>query len=358
MAEESSQNPVKKFGNEVGGLFSQAFGKDSGINGLTFLNALKSDFTKKFNSVWDRITDADHKLSSDDNIYVPVDQKTLIGTDFSSLYNGRISADTLQTDQGDLQFLKVKADYDTELRSGYCVRLEPTSYDALNVRNKAIYEVTLLSKAYADQYDGTNTDSIVSSYRETMNQYKTACEANGLNWDSVLSDVSTELQTENHWYKQEGKSDEFDMASKAHALMLTAAGPDFHDSLVPAFTGEFSYEDTIRENGSSVVGKKGVLNTIGTYANKGTAAITGAVGGAWSSIRNKCNELVDNDQSQQASSNINNPSQITSAAKNGKDEFLSFIGNSSAPGTRAAQAAELVSGMDTSSSGIDLDNID
>lgn len=359
MSGTTSSNPVQNYTQSVGGLMKQAFGKDSGINGITFLNAIKTDFLTKFNSIWDKITDAKHELSPDDNIYVPVDQKTLIGTDFSMLYNGKISTNTLETDQGAVKFLNVKADYDTELRSGYCTSSEPVIYDALGTRDKAVYEITLLSKAYADLYDGTNTEDIVQNYGDTMNQYKSACEANGLNWESVLSDVSTELQTENYWYKKEGKADEFDMASKAHALMLTAAGPDFKDSLTLAFTGEFDYEDTISENGSEVVDKKGVLGTAGKYINKGTAAVTNAVGGAWSSIRNKCNELVNEDKSVQSAGNpglVAKP--FTQDSVISKDGFLSFVGNSRAPGSRDAQLAELTSNIDTSgNSSIDLDDI-
>ena len=74
----------------------------------------------------------------DDNVYVPVNQKTLLGYDFNTLYD---SFDTVPygTDNGRLSDIMIpRTGYDTEIHGWFGRADSPSSYDCLSDEDKLV----------------------------------------------------------------------------------------------------------------------------------------------------------------------------------------------------------------------------
>ena len=290
----SKINDAQQYVNDVKGMSGQLFGKEVGITPGEYIKRLLNGGKGTFNRLMDKFTGADENLRHDDNICVPVGQKTLLGQDFQSLFNRstKFSMTTMTTDTGQpKKYIGANTNYDVNMYGGLS-KTEPVEYDALTPDAKAVYEVTLLSKAYASEMGKGNDDVLSQSYKSMMQAYQSVCENSGVSWAHVLNCVSDELQAENVAAKNRGDIDEFNAASNAHRMMLTAAPADFQDSLSIAYAGQFNYEDTINPNGDTSVDRS-FLKSVGNLVQTGTSFASRIVGTAWNYCRSVASEIHD-----------------------------------------------------------------
>lgn len=190
----------------------------------------------------------------DDRIEIQAGTQTLLGEDFASLYE---SCETTALNPGNgtsVSVLKSTCSYPTEMHSGNLVMGDWSDYSNVPVDKRASYEVALLTKKYAALPE---SDENANAYADTMARYRQFCDANGVDWNSVIYNVSGELQTEVADYKEIGdnKSDLYAQVTKkadlsraqaadAHNLLLTCAPEGYEDTLLPNLAGRVTYEDT------------------------------------------------------------------------------------------------------------------
>lgn len=190
----------------------------------------------------------------DDKIEIKEDTRTLLGDDFSVLYE---SSEVTPLDAGNgatVNVLKSNCSYPTEMHSGNLVAGDWSEYSTVPVDKRACYEVALLTKKYAALPE---SDENATAYASQMALYRQFCESNGIDWNAVIYNVSGELQTEVADYKDlaNNKSDLYAQVSKAadlsraqaadaHNMLLTCAPEGYIDSLLPSLSGRVSYEDT------------------------------------------------------------------------------------------------------------------
>ena len=197
------------------------------------------------------------ELDVDDNIYIPVGTKTLLGEDFSSLYvSSKPVGKALDTGENQF-FIEPSDEYDTEMHSDMCSLSVSQGYDALSLKERAMYEVVLLSKkASYEILNGGNSDKISSEYADKMNAYRSYCESNGVDWNNVIVGCSVELQTEARDYLKSKDSvlpgESYSRADMnrvvtncAHNVVILSGGASFKDELVPALSQDITYEDTM-----------------------------------------------------------------------------------------------------------------
>lgn len=196
--------------------------------------------------------------SYDDKIEVQAGTKTLLGDDFSTLYESSETQD-VQTQNEDgtvssVSVLKSTCSYPTEMHSSGLKRFTWSEYGTLPVETKAAYEVALLTKKYSAMADSQEN---AQSYADTMAKYRQYCDANNISWESVITNVSTELQTEVSDYKvtADNKSDIYNQvslsadksraqAADAHNLLLSCAHDGYEDKLAIGLDSSVTYEDT------------------------------------------------------------------------------------------------------------------
>lgn len=196
--------------------------------------------------------------SYDDKIEVQAGTKTLLGDDFSLLYESSEIQD-VQTQNEDgsvssVSVLKSTCSYPTEMHSSGLKRFAWSEYGTLPVETKAAYEVALLTKKYSAMADSQEN---AQSYADTMAKYRQYCDANNISWESVITNVSTELQTEVSDYKvtADNKSDIYNQvslsadksraqAADAHNLLLSCAPDGYEDKLAIGLDSSVTYEDT------------------------------------------------------------------------------------------------------------------
>ena len=241
----------------------------------------------------------------DDNVYVPVNQKTLLGYDFNTLYD---SFDTVPygTDNGRLSDIMIpRTGYDTEIHGWFGRADSPSSYDCLSDEDKLVFEMTAVSKKYADAIfnayfeengsDKENDDQSVSDgnikqdenkdvsdkdgdtsskqdvesrkktckelgeeYAQIMSQYKAYCDTlPDFSWNEALYYTSGEFQLETSQYIKDNAGEVFGntssdrynkyVANGAHNLLLAVSGDEYQDSLFSLVdSNSVSYDDTIR----------------------------------------------------------------------------------------------------------------
>lgn len=328
--------------------FHLAFGEGSGIGVGEYFKRVKNEWTEKLSAICDWMMDSEHTLRRDDNIYVPADQKTLLGSDFSTLYNGTVRVNSMETENGTQKFMYAKTGYDTEMCSDHCSSVTPVSYDALSTEQKAVSEITLLTKAYVSVYDGSNKQDVIDSYGSVMNDYKKYCESNGVVWELVMADVSNELQTECYQYKEKGDAKNYSMAGLSHSLMLTAAGPEFQDALIPAAQQRgLSYDDTLSSDGKSLVDHKKLRSVAGDTIHSAISATANFAGSAWNHMRDACAALSDQIHEDQMSNGV-----AKTAASFSKGA-LNFMSGSLAQ-SRGAQADAIISFTEKDDSEVSL----
>lgn len=200
----------------------------------------------------------DAETTYDDKLEVPVGTKTLLGNDFSSLYES-CSTDSITSKNSDgadltVDVLKSTCSYPTEMHTAILSSASWSNYDTLSPAQKAAYEVTLLSKKYATMSDSTET---ATEYATVMANYRQYCDQNGIVWNDVVQTASNELQLEVsdyqvetqdklNVYEQIGRNAAKSKAqsAEAHNLLLSCAPEGYQDQTAPGMDSSVSYEDT------------------------------------------------------------------------------------------------------------------
>lgn len=199
----------------------------------------------------------------DDRIEVKAGTSTLLGEDFSTLYEScrTVSVQAQDADGSvyDMDVLQADCSYPTEMHSAYLRSNTWGEYDTLSMEQKAVYEVTLLSKKYAamDTSATGSEEEAASGYAGIMAQYRQYCEQNGIAWDGVVQAASTELQLEVsdyhvetkdslNLYEQVGRNAARSKAqsAEAHNLLLACAPEGYQDQPAPGLDSSLTYEDT------------------------------------------------------------------------------------------------------------------
>lgn len=224
----------------------------------------------------------------DDNIAVPAGTKTLLGDDFGTLYEESKTAERSSSDGRKHTYIESKSSYRTEmygLVSGHWM-----SYDLCSESSKAAYEITLLSKKYANMYEDGNdalNDKVAEEFGTKMAEYKNYCESHDMNWDNVLREVSGELQIESYEFKEASKQlvtnigpigTNFDseriLANRAHSMIKTCMDDSSKDNLAPRLTGKIEYEDTFD---TTVSQDSKFLNKLAAWFKSGYEKVKNAV---------------------------------------------------------------------------------
>lgn len=214
----------------------------------------------------------------DDQVDVPVYSKTLTGDDFSTLYS---SPKTISQKVSDGSYIDVydnsASSYNTEMICGFGdvgFDGKHVAYDSLPIDQKATYETTLLFKKYSESIalDPENAE-LKAEFNTKLSAYKSACETNNVEWDTVLHNVSTELQYEVYAYNNEAENRLFgqdrsehtrDVAVNAHNMLLEYAGSDFDDTIPAMLKYNEAYMSHIDAEGNysfdNTVGVANLLN--------------------------------------------------------------------------------------------------
>lgn len=208
----------------------------------------------------------------DDNIDMPAGTLTLLGADFTTLYESSSTQSVAALDSDgnavDIDVIKADCSYPTEMHtSGYSW----TDYNNLSDTVKAVMEITLLTKKYAALPD---TEDNAESYAGQMALYRQYCDNNNLEWESIVGASSLELQQEVVDYTNSGKSklDLYDQLTQnsaksaaqavdAHNLLLTCLPEGATDPVLSSIqdgTTDVSYEDTLDATYDSSFTAKGV----------------------------------------------------------------------------------------------------
>lgn len=259
---------------ETGSYISTKNGTDSdGLNLESFKNAVLKDTSNLGHGLSDFISNK--LVKTNDHISILAGTKTLLGNNFSSLYESSEPGKFSSSDGNTYDTIDSTSPYDTEMHSSNCTYTDNTSYSLLSDEQKAIYEITLLSKQYANKSNGDiPLDTIAQQYAETMNQYKSYCDNNDISWDNVCYKVSAELQSECADYKSDNKQivsaysasslgSNCSVANKAHSLLLFCVSTDFKDTLSAdalAKCSTLTYDDTLDTSGECTTLLKRVGN--------------------------------------------------------------------------------------------------
>lgn len=229
--------------------------------GMTLGNAFKSllkSAVEPIKNIPDMISDKALKIIHyhDDNVAVPAGTKTLIGEDFSSLYEDFKLVDHNVSSGGQRSYIEAKSSYRTEMER--MVSDHWMSYDICSNTSKAAYEITLLSKKYANMYQNGNdeyNDKLAEEFGGKMAEYKNYCESNNMDWQQVCLNVSGELQIESYNYTEASKSlitnigpvgTDFDkeriIANRAHMMVKECMDDSSADTLPLSLTGKYEYD--------------------------------------------------------------------------------------------------------------------
>lgn len=216
----------------------------------------------------------------DDQIEIRTGTKTLLGDDFESLYENSTTASVKSKDidgsEASIDIIRSKCSYQTEMHTGDLRSAQWSEYETLPVDKKAAYEVTLLTKKYANMPE---SEENAKTYADTMARYRQYCDFNNVSWDNLIHTVSSELQTEVSDYMtlDANKGDLYDQvslsskkakaqAADAHNLLLTCAPEGYEDTLAPGLNANVSYEDTCdsRYDGSVFARTAGFFTVVHT----------------------------------------------------------------------------------------------
>lgn len=275
----------------------------------------------------------------DDNIYVPMGKKTLIGDSFESLYTGYEVKEYTASNGNTFTAIESTSSYNTEMVSSDLIGSSPVEYDVLSDDRKAAYEITLLSKKYANMYTENLTDNekISQEYSDKMCAYREYCETQGISWNRVVQLSSSELQAESYVHSEEAKGFMFSteaegnrvLSNKAHSILKSCTS-DCEDTLPLFLEGKITYEETLDTSPDSV----GFFNNVKTWFTEKWQAIKEAMPHPWQSIKNAVGGYVTNlednhygkDDNQQ-SVGVSNVSTATPSNRN--VDFLTDYGSSS-----------------------------
>jgi hypothetical protein len=185
--------------------------------------------------------------------------------------------------------------YETEMHGGICSRASLTSYEMLSDREKAVYEITLLSKKYAAMYTGdSEADSdTANEYADYMAEYKAFCEADGLSWNEIVYNVSAELQTETRDYLKNDNiisnmsytslDSNRIISNRAHGMLVACTDDTYSDMLIPALSGDISYEDTMDTSSNMADYGNAVMNS--SVASNGIEFVAKIAGRFWEKVK-------------------------------------------------------------------------
>lgn len=241
---------------------------DNGL--LSIFKHLKNGVVDGFENARNGIAGAFSHLYNgvDDRLCVVHDQKTLLGEDFSSLYDKYTIHDQACSDGTTLSVFKSMS-YSTEMVTDLTMlkSMDKTAYQNYNNTDnyrKAVYEVTLLSKKHANMFsstDATLNDKTATVYADLMSQYQSKCADLGLEWNDVLTGVSHELQRESFKYESLSKElftskfvnrDAWEndrvLANRSHNMLISyaeGACPDFEDKQPWDLVNKMPYEDSL-----------------------------------------------------------------------------------------------------------------
>ena len=232
-----------------------------------FVASLKSvwAFPKNiFNFLKEKIQGAvDYAMNPiDDNIHVRADQETVLGTNFRELF---MDADKLTTRDMEtvdangntqvisyLDFAKGSREvrYLNEMHGSNLTFSESTDFSAMIPTKRVGYEMTLITKKYAQGGTLYDANGSAISYQDVMSQYQNYCEQNNISWVDSVWVVSEELQHETRdasgdlgsaFGVGEDASTLRYIANTAHNLILTVAGPEYQDMSISGI----DYEQTL-----------------------------------------------------------------------------------------------------------------
>ena len=184
----------------------------------------------------------------DDNIHVRADEKTLLGMNFSDLYVGEVGTKDYQTVDAngnsatvsylDFSMWSREARYLTEMQGSNLTFSESTDFASMIPEKRVGYELTLLSKKYAQGETLMDVNGNPLSYESIVSQYQDYCSQNGVNWQEAVWVCSEELQHETRdavanlgsgWGIADDASNLRFVANSAHNLIVNAAGPEYQD---------------------------------------------------------------------------------------------------------------------------------
>ncbi len=224
-----------------------------------------------------------------DGVEIPVGTTTLTDEDFSTLYPS-VSESTVDTASGlSLSVLQGEATYGTEMHGSYCRSFSNKDYNLMDVQHKAVYELTLLSKKYAYDvsYDSEiDAQTVQTEYVNKVAAYRSVCESYGYDWDSIISNVSRELQSDCAYDAKKSSSVLasanavfFDtdrvVSNVAHKAIIQCGTPEFEDTPAPNLSENgITYEDTLDTTPKCTVDDKTSTNTysVGVFITNLTKA--------------------------------------------------------------------------------------
>lgn len=267
--------------DNIKSLWSQAFSKEhGGISVSEFFGSFKTSFKNLMTKITSKLWNPPESRRGD-GVYVPADQKTLLGDDFANLYTGEVGTKTVETTDGNLQCLNPNSPYAITMHPSCLFSENKATYGALTPTEKAAYEVVLVTKKLANQYDGSNADDIANQYNDIMCQYKDYCESNHIEWRNVQNKVSNEFQAESAGFRSLADKKNLYLANLSHNLFLKNAGPDYQDPICNyvGWVG-YSYDDTLSlDNFEGMSSWKAVLagkaRTASDYFLYGTSKVHG-----------------------------------------------------------------------------------
>lgn len=281
---------------ELGDTYKKAFSKEEGgITASEFFGTIGSSIRNKVNDFTSKFTTDPRQ---DDKVYIPVEAKTLLGDDFTSLYTGT-STKTVETDAGKIDIIKPSNAYSTEMYFGGIASPNKVTYNGLSGKDKATYEIILMTKKYASEYnaDANNAAAINEAYSADLEKYHQYCKENDINWNNVLHTVSSELQRETCEFRDKNDKNNLYVTNLSHNLLIAGAGPNYEDypNSIVDYMG-YSYEDTLDLNVDKHVSSwKGMTNSVKTKVLWLTSGVTGFVGkvvdGAQTQAANLANKI-------------------------------------------------------------------
>lgn len=246
MNNTGEKSPGLEFYDNTVDIWKTAFGGENGIKPSDFAQAFKNSGKDMVNKFEGLIANGGKQT---DNINILEGTKTCIGEDFSTLYAGEMSTFSQNIEGENYTFLKPKTPYDSELKSNACTRSTPMSYTMLDDRSKVVYEMALLTKKCVSLYEDGNdalNKSVANEFSEKAAKYKQYCDDVGVDWSSVLTDVSCEFQAESCVYRDEKDKKNMLLANASHQFLVDTIGRDFEDSLYyQAELNGMTLEDTL-----------------------------------------------------------------------------------------------------------------
>lgn len=258
------------------------------------VSAVGSDLMNKGKKLGESAAKAVYAKFGDknDRIEIPEGTKTLTGDDFSVLLPGASSGSVYTSDGEKVKTIEASSEYETEMHSGNLASSVSRSIDTLTKEQRVAFEVVLLSKKYAAEYqegDAEANDAAADEYTSCMTNYRSLCENDGTNWNEVMNYASWELQQQSFEFTEREQTswrpgdaqNERILVNRAHGMLIECGGEGWQDSLYPAFGGK-NYEDTLD---TSVHTDVGFFKNIGKWFNEKWEGVKSFFTAPWRGIK-------------------------------------------------------------------------